>query len=68
MGITQVSADSIDFDNEQLDQEFEKVLESIPDGEYISDDKPDFGILATKDQYKPKAGDILYTPIKLKQK
>lgn len=34
IGITQVSANSIDFDDEQLNKEFEKVLESIPDGEY----------------------------------
>lgn len=62
IGITQASADSIDFDDEQINKEFEKILESIPDGEYVFESDSDISTRATKNQYKPKAGDILYTP------
>lgn len=62
IGITQVSANSIDFDDEQLNKKFEKVLESIPDGEYSFESDSNISTQATKNQYKPRAEDILYTP------
>lgn len=63
IGLTKVSAANlIDMDNEQLDRELEKIIESIPDGEYSFDDESNIETFSTKNQYTPRAGDILFTP------
>lgn len=62
MSTFQASADSINLNEKELDQEFEKILEDIPEGEYISDDESEIIFNTTRSKYIPRAGDILYTP------
>lgn len=45
----------------KLDQEIEKLLEDVPELE-VPDEENDMNTFITSSSYKPRAGDILYTP------